>query len=217
MTPGANDSYSHLRTNAVYKSTEYNYKSIHPKLDANVLHGGDTNNQPFGWMCPSLWPSCDNRNLPKIHSQAQNGSWYVNDLQSSFEKPLKPQFKVEYCLAMEMESHCKVRYSAVFMILAIVSNSIKTGILLYIWLWSSDVPLLTIGDAIASFLCRPDPHTHGACLLTAHTVKSIDLDLPLKHPPAETLYKLGPMEFTETRRNWASGASKRRWALCIFL
>lgn len=41
----------------------------------------------------------------------------------------------------------------------IVFNIVKASVLLYMWLRIAEAPLLTIGDAIASFLRRPDPYT----------------------------------------------------------
>lgn len=222
----ANDSYIHVYTNPVYKSSGFNLKSIDPGFGPDIYGNesekysniGLVESEPFTWMCPLEWLSCNIQDLPKIRFLAKNDSWYVDNLLNiGYGRESWPRFKVDYCLAMKMPSHCKVRYSPVFTILAVVANLVKTGILLFIWLGTSNVPLLTIGDAIASFLHLPDPHTHRACLLTADTVKSIDLDQPLHHPPVEALDRLGPMEFNRKRRYWASGVSKRRWAFCIFL
>ena len=56
---------------------------------------------------------------------------------------------------MKMPQHCALQYSLLFTVLAVAANLIKTSILMYMWLGLSNVPLLTIGDAIASFLpCR---------------------------------------------------------------
>ena len=77
------------------------------------------------------------------------------------EDPLNPNVrgKVFYCMAEKALQHCRIRLSVSFMIAVIVCNGIKVICMGFI-VWKLDPhPLVTIGDAIASFLDSP-----GECL-----------------------------------------------------
>lgn len=71
---------------------------------------------------------------------------------------------LQYCLCVPTEEHCKLQFSLVIMIVVIVCNLIKTVCMGTI-AWKQDLePLVTLGDAVASFLDRPDVTTEGNCL-----------------------------------------------------
>ncbi|KAF7516355.1 hypothetical protein PCG10_002299 [Penicillium crustosum] len=55
----------------------------------------------------------------------------------------------------------------------ITFNLVKSTILCYMWFGMKEAPILTIGDAIASFLRRPDPYTKGGCLLLNREAESM--------------------------------------------
>jgi hypothetical protein len=73
-------------------------------------------------------------------------------------------FNIQLCLAKPAKQQCGLQYSPPSMIAVIVSNIVKTVILLYIWLGVTKVPILTIRDGIASFLRRSDIYSQGMCL-----------------------------------------------------
>ncbi len=63
--------------------------------------------------------------------------------------------KVSHCMAEVIQEHCKMRLSMPFIYTVIACNFVK---MIYIWIifWKLDChPLVTIGDAIASFLDSP--------------------------------------------------------------
>ena len=77
---------------------------------------------------------------------------------TDWQKP-ESSGKVLYCMAEKALQHCKIRLSVSFMVAVIVCNGIKV-ICIGIIVWKLDPdPLVTIGDAIASFLGSP-----GECL-----------------------------------------------------
>ena len=70
---------------------------------------------------------------------------------------------VEYCLSKPVEEHCKLQFSLTIMIEVIICNMMKT-VCMTIILWKQDPePLVTLGDAIASFLDQPDITTRRNC------------------------------------------------------
>lgn len=70
---------------------------------------------------------------------------------------------IDYCLSKRAGEDCKLQFSLTIMVVVIICNLIKT-ICMSIIVWKQDPePLVTLGDAIASFLDRPDVSTEGNC------------------------------------------------------
>lgn len=98
--------------------------------------------------------------------------------------------------------------------IVIACNLLKTTILLFVWLAIQDAPILTIGDAIASFLSHPDPFSKDICLVTKREVNS--RPQPSYLPSTITLKPLDqPKPFKFSRRRWMSAASPCRWMFGI--
>lgn len=115
-----------------------------------------------GQLCPdkpSLYdqhPGCLER--PKMNCKLEESipkndstTWFLNG------------YPIQYCLARPMAAQCKLRFSFVIMIIVIGCNLIKTICLAFVASKGSSQPLLTIGDAIESFLATPDPTTRASC------------------------------------------------------
>ena len=71
---------------------------------------------------------------------------------------------VGFCLSETVEEHCQVQFSGAIMVLVIVCNLCKMLVMGYISWKRPTEPLVTVGDAIASFLDQPDLTTIGNCL-----------------------------------------------------
>ena len=63
-------------------------------------------------------------------------------------------------------------------------------------------PLSILGDALASFLKRPDVHTQGMDIISNRDIQA-DCSVAWKRP--------APREWRPPRQRWASAASRRRW------
>ncbi|KAJ9137541.1 hypothetical protein NKR23_g9138 [Pleurostoma richardsiae] len=69
---------------------------------------------------------------------------------------------VRYCLAEKIEEHCKVGLSNQVLLIVIVCVSLKVGLCYAVMiLMTRRTPLVTPGDAIASFISVPDSSTVG--------------------------------------------------------
>lgn len=76
-------------------------------------------------------------------------------------------------------------------------------------LWRLNEPtVVTIGDAIQSFLARPDPTTENCCLMSKHNV-----DVVWKSPEIQQNQRFK----TRKREPWFSAISVRRWSVSIAL
>jgi hypothetical protein len=123
--------------------------------------GGD----PYRWMCPEDPTNWCSTYLPNLYSEAEQDAWVVHGDSRNYT--------VTSCLSAPLPEHCKLQYSLPLTITVIVVNFIKAAILCYMSVTTSELPLLTTGDAVASFLRRPDGHSLGKCLMSARKVRAV--------------------------------------------
>lgn len=114
---------------------------------------------------------------------------------------------VEYCLARPAIQQCEINLSVAFLAVVIVCNALKVIGLAVAALRLRFDPLVTVGDAIASFLTRPDPTTVGQCLFARTDAPSWANGAV---PPSPRVWK-------SHYRNGFSAASTRRWIVCSAL
>lgn len=80
------------------------------------------------------------------------------------------QIEVSYCLSLPVEEKCELQFSLPISLVVIICNAVKVLCMILTLLESRDDILVTVGDAIASFLQAPDPHTKGMSMLSRDTV-----------------------------------------------
>lgn len=163
----------------------------------------DSNPDPFSWICKQYTtrPGSCLSYLSEVRSDI--GDW----------RPFSKQ--VEYCMSEKVDQHCRLEYSAYLLLLVALIGLVKTAVMVFIIFKIQDTPLLTIGDAVSSFLTVPEPRTKGMCLL----------DKSLKHFEPSIRYaeraesgeytSVGwtapPKYFHPGRKRHFTAASTRRW------
>ncbi|KAE8369751.1 hypothetical protein BDV27DRAFT_172402 [Aspergillus caelatus] len=166
-------------------------------LTTNDVKAYAPQKDPYSWICDYYLNTRDitdrEADTPFCSSMLSTilsdpGSWSVTNTSSS-------------CWSERLPDVCKVEYSLVWAVVVMACNVAKAGILCGLSLSLKDMPILTTGDAVVSFLQNPDPTTRGECLLSG---KSADRDI------VETTFSKRP-------RRWASAVSKSRWVLCMAL
>ena len=119
---------------------------------------------PYCWICNGgFHEGCDTGPI-----LSNSSSWTLIGLawtNSTYPiatpgKPLttksETRIPVDYCLSKRVKERCKVQFSLHVMIVVIISNLLKAvSMLLILWTQKS-APLVTLGDAIVSFLEVPD-------------------------------------------------------------
>lgn len=119
-----------------------------------------------------------------------------------------------------------------FNIVVCCANSLKCICLLYtayLYQGKAEEPLATVGDAIVSFLARPDQTTKSMCLVSKYCmpkekgkfnfIKKLTSNLPglRAHAPALPKTYPGlwrnphPLTWCHDRPRWSKAASRRRW------
>jgi hypothetical protein len=74
-------------------------------------------------------------------------------------------FQVEYALAKPILYFSKVQFASPFLIVVIIANVMKTVAIFLTLRTCSSEHIITVGDAVASFLEIPEPRSEGKCLL----------------------------------------------------
>lgn len=74
--------------------------------------------------------------------------------------------EIDYCLSEIVEENCSFNGNLPIVIAVIVANAIKAIVMLTVAYCLRNEPLITIGDAISSFLNVPDETTREVCYLT---------------------------------------------------
>ena len=124
--------------------------------------------------------------------------------------------KIEYCLSQTVEEHCKLQFSGAIMMVVIVCNFCKLIIMGYI-AWKRPLePLVTVGDAIASFLDEPDPTTMGSCLSGKDQFERTSSSGQAR---GRTLRNWGQgiMRYDLGASYWFRAVSIRRWTFLVVL
>lgn len=93
------------------------------------------------------------------------------------------------------------------MIVIIICNSIKLIIIKTMVFWVKGWPIITLRDAIQSFLNDPDPTTEGLCLLSKDAVTNQSPSWPKN----ESTDDPDPVMAGRRRHRWSDAASTRRW------
>ncbi|CAH0028180.1 unnamed protein product [Clonostachys rhizophaga] len=116
--------------------------------------------------------------------------------------------KVNYCLSEKLNSQCQLRVSLNLIYVVIAFNAVKLIIIILIATshWINDEPLVTVGDAAASFIESPDPRTKGICLTSARDFRNNKLS----EERSRTVYH-------PQRKRWFSAGSHFRWTIATLL
>ena len=117
-------------------------------------------------------------------------------------------FPVKYCLSQPVDETCSLKFSVPIWWIVVAFNLIKIGLMGFIAQHNRAYrPLLTVGDAIASFLQQPDSGTTGMSLLSKRDITRRNLDQMASNP----------RPFKNAAQRKFSVASKTRWAMCALL
>jgi hypothetical protein len=102
---------------------------------------------PWFWMCPYSSGNCDPKEL------IDTGTWMLNG------------YRVDHCLARQMPEQCRLNFNLGIMIAVLVCNGCKLLAMITMAFISTNQPLVTVGDAISSFLQREDATTRGLSIV----------------------------------------------------
>jgi hypothetical protein len=157
---------------------------------------GQTDEYPSnGWRCSARSGSgCDTNS---VFGVPKNGTHW---------KPYGSL--VSHCIVEQVEEACKLRFSFSIALAVIAANLVKViciaGTLI---IYRKHDALITLGDAICSFLDKPDPETRDRCL---YGRKEIQTQWQIK-VARKDVFDAEPERYWPVARRWASAPAAGRW------
>ena len=180
----------------------YNQVQVHPVIK---LYNNRCVGDIYEWICSSS--DCSNSCRAQVPS-------LLNDAPHWKPFNTEGQATIAYCLSQPETERCKLQFSVDLAIVVLVINFLKFLLMLYTVIGLKEAPLITTGDAIASFLEREDNTTYKMCMdskddVTSHFEKAITTPRPNHINRAK--------HFGNKSVHYGSVISGARWCTCILL
>ena len=168
-----------------------------------------TGSNSYSWICGDHFISQMNvSSLSFCEDHIKNINTNVNTWTVYWDDTLK----VKYCLSQGVDEQCRVQFSLLIMIVVILCNFVKAVALMIVLMVCNKQPLVTIGDAIASFLTSQDVCTQRRCLTTVFDCRSMSHSGFVYSWPVSISKR-----WQGCSQRWFHGASETRWAVCNIL
>ena len=152
----------------------------------------------FQWLCSNYPDStCDLNDLYRRPSY-----WTLQAYEDN------TSFPIQYCLSKPAMEHCRLQMSLLMMCIIIFCNFMKSLCMYLVLRHHKHEPLVTLGDAIESFLQQRDSATEHLCLADKYAFASNDWD--------DSLSDL-TRKYVRSSSRWFSSASQKRWLTCNIL
>jgi len=145
-----------------------------------------------------------------------NSSWCSTDVPAADLKrglPWRTKFstagevEIARCKSEITDGKCKVRFSLEIMIVVIICNLIKACCMITAVVRSREPTLVTLGDAIDSFLRVPDPTTKGMCFADREFIKG----------GWRSVWRTRPRKWEQKEvQRWWTSVGMVRWITCYF-
>ncbi|KIW14026.1 hypothetical protein PV08_06807 [Exophiala spinifera] len=121
--------------------------------------------------------------------------------------------EVQYCYSERVSEKCSYNGNIPIVAVVLVANAIKMAGMLFVAYRLRDTPLITMGDAVESFLNEPDRTTEGRCLLTRQEV--IKLERMKQDWNLRKTRTTQPKTARPRAARWFEAASWLRWCLTM--
>ncbi|KAF2163976.1 hypothetical protein M409DRAFT_68213 [Zasmidium cellare ATCC 36951] len=163
---------------------------------AEQSSGAEFSTPNYMWLCASDYDATSSLTCDTKKIKANADEWTINGK------------KIDYCLSQLEPSHCRIGFSLQVLIAVIVCNALKSAAMFWTLYRQKDATLVTIGDAIASYLDQPDELTKGRCLMSRTDIKDWKLQGTKDKPNTNPL----PKTYFQARApRWFAAASWKRW------
>ena len=141
---------------------------------------------------PGASPSLANWmiDVPNNPRSPEDGTWSV---------------PIRYCLSQPVKGYCTLQFSILIIAIVLVCNLTKLACMVVLLLRQEAKPLVTLGDAVESFLETLDPITENMCLADKWKFSSKERWSATREP------------YEPKRLRWFASASRKRWLTCNVL
>ncbi|CUS09939.1 unnamed protein product, partial [Tuber aestivum] len=191
----------------LYLITNHSSNTTHNNTLLGMIKVGALYISPSNWMCPGYFdmtgtgPINTTCNPDKLASKVAKGHpWRISVLGGS-------DVEIIGCKSEKTPEKCKVQFSLGIMIVVICCNLIKACSMVIAVARSREPTLVTLGDALDSFLRTPDQATIGMCFAGQRFVKR-EWRSGLRIMPEQ--WKVKGVQ------RWRTSVSTTRWRTCNF-
>ena len=184
---------------------------MHPVKEVDILQSEQSSCVPesYSWIC-GISPcsgTCEAL-LPGILADASH--WQPELSLMSLKYPPG----VDHCLSQRTDERYKLQFSLHIIIVVICVNIVKVILMIWLAFSMNESPLLTIGDAVASFLTTPDAMTTGRCLLSVTDVEIARNEWSCTGTRSQPVMA---KQWKPSTVRWSQAVSWRRWLLSTSL
>ena len=175
-------------SNTTYNNTILAMKFSNPMLPS-----------PFIWICTP-----DDDLVPSGGCFPDMARWNLTrGLPWRMKLKTVGEVEIAGCKSEVINEKCGVQFSLDIMIVVICCNFIKACCMIMTVVRSREPTLVTLGDAVDSFLRAPDPTTIGMCYADRQFIKGE--------------WRAGPRQWKQKGlQRWWTSISKTRWITCSF-
>jgi len=155
--------------------------------------------QAFYWMCDGQSSGfCVPCEEVLLGAKADPSSWKV------LGRPVK------YCLSERAPDQCKVHFNTTIAVIVNSINAAKVAAFILLFFMIQSPPLLTLGDAVASFMENPDETTRGIGVVS----KS---DFASEAGTEHRIWPTRPKPWAQSRERWLTAVGVTRVVLSVLL
>lgn len=183
---------------------------------------GSVSSSPYDWICSGL---ADGPGSQVLCEESWNtidpANWILDPVTFDYhadivETPLDDDFiQVRYCLSETLPSRCQLQFNLPLLIIVIIFNAGKVVCIAVVATRMKDHPLVTVGDAIASFVKKPDPQTKDMCLVTQQHWEDYSKSQQSNTGLPPTIQST--IQYSRQRIRWMSTASRQHWVIVVSL
>lgn len=116
-------------------------------------------------------------------------------------------FEVDYCLSEKVDSECHLHFSLILMAVVLGFNILKVIGIAYVAFRLDEAPLVTVGDAVDSFIRHPDRTTENMSLSSHASVVA----------SAKLGYNSSSMRYEPEQHRFYEAATWRQWSFLLTL
>ncbi|KAF9061621.1 hypothetical protein BDP27DRAFT_1485807, partial [Rhodocollybia butyracea] len=150
---------------------------------------------PYSWICQLYYDSQSDLDL-SLDTGLCSIDW----------REINPSnWTMPYCLSETTTASCQLEFNLPLLSIVVAFNIVKVACMVIVATRMRDNPLITLGDAIASFTNNPEPLTRDMCLMSqTYCLDGLDKNKD------KTCYQ-------PKKTQWMTVASRRHWIIIIFL
>lgn len=187
---------------------------------------------PYAWICDAPDGLVRYGYTEEEDSQYYRCSTKLSKVRTNAARWNSNGWDIDYCLSERVEGRCSLSFSLPIIVVVMICNIGKALIMIFTAFGVKDKPLITIGDAVDSFLNANDPNTKGMCLMDKQCITSGGKTFggktsggimdnyaatvtPARKVKQSRNWEAAPIEYRPSVKRWASATGQGRWWTCM--